>query len=109
MAPHVDTQCSAFQTAIDILGRPWTAKILNALQDGPLRFCGIGDAVPGIGDKVLSARLKELEAKGLLVRTVDAGPPVKVAYALTDQGRSFTKVAQAIHAWGLEMVEAGKR
>lgn len=109
MAPQVDTQCTAFQTAIDILGRPWTAKILNALQDGPLRFCGIGDAVPGIGDKVLSARLKELESKGLLVRTVDAGPPIKVAYALTEQGRSFTKVAKAIHEWGIEMVQAAQR
>jgi DNA-binding HxlR family transcriptional regulator len=108
MAPHVDTRCKAFQTAIDTLGRPWTAQILNVLQDGPLRFCGIGDRLAGIGDKVLSARLKELEGRGLLTRSVDPGPPVKVAYELTALGRSFNDVAKAIHVWGAEMVAAEK-
>lgn len=109
MTPKVETNCTAFQTAIDVLGRPWTAQILNVLQDGPLRFCGIGDRVAGLGDKVLSARLKELEAKGLMVRRVEPGPPVKVTYELTDQGRSFNKVAQAIHRWGQEIEAAEKR
>jgi DNA-binding HxlR family transcriptional regulator len=108
MAPHVDSNCKAFQTAIDTLGRPWTAQILNVLQDGPLRFCGIGDRLPAMGDKVLSARLKELEGRGLLTRNVDPGPPVKVAYELTELGRSFNKVAKAIHTWGAEMVAAEK-
>ena len=109
MAPKVDTNCQAFQTALDVLGRQWTAQILNCLQDGSLRFGEIGERAEGIGDKVLSARLKDLEARGLLVRSVEAGPPVRVTYALTELGRSFNRVARSIHRWGAELVEAAQR
>ena len=104
MTPPVDTHCRAFQTAIDVLGRPWTAVILNLLQSGPLRFSEIGERAPGLGDKVLSARLKDLEARGLVLRTVDPGPPVRVGYALTEQGCAFSQVAEAIEKWGRQMV-----
>jgi DNA-binding HxlR family transcriptional regulator len=106
VARPVDSQCRAFQAAIDVLGRPWTALLLNVLQDGPRRFREIGDSAPGIGDKVLSARLKELEARGLVVRRVEPGPPVRVAYELTSQGRAFGHVAEAIERWGRELVAA---
>src|SRR5687768_9265157 len=100
----VDTHCQAFQAAIEILGRPWTAQLLNVLQGGPLRFSEIGERLPGLGDKVLSARLKDLEARGVVVRSVDPGPPVRVGYALTRQGRAFSDVAEAIERWGRELV-----
>ncbi len=100
MAKVVDCQCSAFQRAIDVLGRPWNALILGVLQAGPLRFCELADAAHGPGDKVLSARLKDLEAKGLVTRRVDPGPPVRVSYSLTDEGREFNTVATAIEKWG---------
>ena len=59
---------------------------------------------------MLSARLKELEARGLLVRHVDAGPPVRVAYELTRIGLTFGQLAEAIERWGRElMVEAKPR
>ena len=103
MAKVVDSHCSAFQCAIEVLGRPWNALILNVLQRGPLRFCELSEAAHGPGDKVLSARLKELEATGLLSRSVDPGPPVKVSYALTEQGREFNSVAAAIEKWGRGM------
>jgi DNA-binding HxlR family transcriptional regulator len=86
--------------AIDVLGRPWNALILNVLQGGPLRFGELSTAANGPGDKVLSARLKELEACGLVERHVDPGPPVRVAYELTAQGRGFDDVANAIERWG---------
>jgi DNA-binding HxlR family transcriptional regulator len=98
--PRVDSQCRAFQTAIEVLGRPWNCLILNVLQGGPLRFSELSAAAQGPGDKVLSARLKELEGYGLLVRQVDPGPPVRVSYALTERGRSFEEVAGAIERWG---------
>lgn len=100
MVKCVDSQCRAFQLAIDVLGRPWTALILNVLQAGPLRFSELGEAANGPGDKVLSARLKDLEARGLISREVDAGPPIKVTYSLTACGRSFQDVAFAIEKWG---------
>jgi DNA-binding HxlR family transcriptional regulator len=100
MAKAVDSQCVAFQQALDVLGRPWTALILNTLQGGRLRFSEIGAGSKGPGDKVLSARLKDLEARGLVLRKVDPGPPVRVAYELTEAGRAFGRVAEAIEVWG---------
>jgi DNA-binding HxlR family transcriptional regulator len=103
MAKPVDPGCPSFQLAIDVLGRPWTALILNVLQSGPHRFSEIGGRAKGLGDKVLSARLKDLEARGLILRSVQVGPPVRVAYALTAKGRAFGKVAEAIERWGREL------
>ena len=103
---RVDSQCQAFQTAIAVLGQQWNALILNVLQGGPLRFSELSGRTQGPGDKVLSARLKKLEARGLLVRQVDAGPPVRVSYELTRTGRTFGELAQAIERWGRELVAA---
>jgi DNA-binding HxlR family transcriptional regulator len=100
VARSVDSQCQAFQRAIDVLGRPWNALLLNVLQGGPLRFSELAERARGPGDKVLSARLKDLEARGLVVRHVDPGPPVRVAYELTAAGRAFGAVAEAIERWG---------
>lgn len=100
MSKAVNSHCQAFQRAIEVLGRPWTALILNALQEGRKHFCEIGNATPGLGDKVLSKRLKDLEARGLVVRYVVPGPPVRVAYELSAKGRAFGHVAEAIERWG---------
>ena len=100
MAKPVDSQCRAFQLAVEVLGRPWCALILNVLQGGPLRFSEIRERARGPGDKVLSGRLKDLEARGLILRHVGAGPPVRVTYELTDAGLGFGEVAQAIERWG---------
>jgi len=108
MARRVDSQCRTFQTAIDILASRWNALILNVLQGGPLRFSELSERAKGPGDKVLSARLKELEARGLLVRTVDAGPPVRVSYELTRAGREFGDLARALERWGRELLSATK-
>jgi len=97
---RVDSQCRAFQLAIEVLGRPWNALILNVLQTGPLRFSELAAAARGPGDKILSARLKELERYELIVRKVEHGPPVRVTYDLTSAGREFADVARAIERWG---------
>lgn len=100
MAKAIDCQCQAFRLAIEVLGRPWTALILTLLQTGPRRFNELGEAAPGLGTKVLSVRLKDLEARGLVQRRVDSGPPVRVSYELTAKGRAFGEVAQAVERWG---------
>ena len=106
---RVDSQCRAFQLAIEVLGRPWNALILNVLQGGPLRFTELAAAARGPGDKVLSARLKELERCGLIVRLVEPGPPVRVRYELTSAGRGFADVAAAIERWGRCLEGPGAR
>ena len=100
---NADCQCRAFQAAVDVLGRPWNAFLLTMLQEGPLRFSEIAARPNGPGDKVLAARLKDLEARGLIDRIVDAGPPIKVTYALTKHGRAFGDVSAAIQRWGRDL------
>ena len=104
----VDSQCRTFQVALEVLGRPWFGLILNVLQEGPLRFGEIRERAQGPGDKILSARLKELESRGLVVRRVEPGPPVRVAYELTDSGRGFGDVARAIERWGRGLVSTSR-
>lgn len=106
MAKSVDCQCRAFQLAAEVLGHPWSALILAALQAGPRRFGELADTAAGLGTKVLSARLKELEARGLVERHVEPGPPVRVSYELTDQGRAFGHVAEAIQRWGRGLAQS---
>ena len=78
-----------------------TAKCeVNVLQPGALRFTELAAKAEGPGDKVLSQRLKELEACGLIERSVDPGPPIKVSYELTTKGRGFGEVAASIQEWG---------
>lgn len=104
MSKTVDPDCRPFQSAIDLLARPWSGLLLSLLQKGPLRFSELEQRARGVGAKTLSARLKELEARGVIVRHVDAGPPVRVSYALTDKGRAFEQVAAAIERWGRELL-----
>jgi DNA-binding HxlR family transcriptional regulator len=101
---RLDPHCQAYQNAVDLLARPWTGLILSLLQSGPLRFSELEERTRGVGAKTLSARLKELEAKGVVARDVQPGPPVRVQYALTAKGRAFEHVAAAIERWGRELV-----
>src|SRR5689334_8734232 len=100
MSKKVDSQCRAFQNALDILGRPWNGLILNVLQPGALPFTETRERAQGPGDKILSGRLKALERRGLIDRHVEPGPPVRVSYELTESGRQFGEVARAIERWG---------
>jgi len=102
---RVDPGCQAFQAAIDVLARPWSGLILGLLGAGGLRFSELEQRAHGVGAKTLSARLKDLETRGLVVRSVDAGPPIRVSYTLTRKGRAFEQVAEAIQRWGRELAD----
>jgi DNA-binding HxlR family transcriptional regulator len=104
MSKRIDPYCRAYQNAVELLARPWTGLILSLLQDGPLRFSELEERTRGVGAKTLSARLKELEARRIVARHVQAGPPVRVQYTLTGKGRAFEKVAAAFERWGRELV-----
>ena len=91
---------------MEVLARPWTGLIMVTLEAGPLRFRELGDRVGAIGDRMLSLRLRDLEARSLVVRRVISGPPVRVEYALTETGRGFREVAAAIERWGGAILEA---
>lgn len=92
-----------------VLAKPWNGLIIATLEEGALRFGEIGERLDAISDRMLSSRLKELEALGLVVRRVLPGPPVRVEYELTDAGRGFGDVAQAISRWGELLEESAAR
>jgi DNA-binding HxlR family transcriptional regulator len=85
---------------MDVLSRPWSGLLIATLEEGPLRFTELSERVQGIGDRMLSLRLKELEAQGVLVRTAVVGPPSRVEYALTPAGHGFRPVMAAVASWG---------
>ena len=100
--------CPMFQAAMAVLAKPWNGLIMATLAgEGCLRFSELKARLHAMGDRMLSARLKELEAQGLVERRVSPGPPVRVDYALTDVGRGFGGVVQALGAWGARLAKPG--
>jgi len=97
--------CPKFETAMEILSRPWNGLLIASLTAGPHRFGELSERLAPIGDRILSQRLKELEARGLVERRVLPGPPVRVEYTLTQAGRGFSGVQEAIRDWG-ETIDA---
>jgi DNA-binding HxlR family transcriptional regulator len=93
------TFCPTFRRAVELLGRSWNGAIARALLGGPLRFSQLARALPGVSDRMLAQRLKELEAEDVVVRRVDAGTPVRVEYALTAKGAALQEVVAVIERW----------
>ncbi|MCW3010442.1 MAG: helix-turn-helix transcriptional regulator [Solirubrobacterales bacterium] len=115
MAPKVTTSedaapvevpgcCPRYHEAVELIGRRWTGAIVAVLlhADRPLRFSEVAAAVPQLSDRLLSERVKELEARGVVERTVLPGPPVRVEYALTPMGRSLAPALEELAAWARE-------
>jgi DNA-binding HxlR family transcriptional regulator len=93
-------QCDAAVTlAFSVLGKRWNGMIVSSLGGGPSTFVSLRRAVAGISDTVLSDRLAELAQAGLVARTVDAGPPVTVSYALTAGGQGLLPILDQLGAW----------
>lgn len=79
-----------------VLGGAWTPNVIWYLSAGPRRFMELRSDMPAISAKVLSARLRDLEAKGVLTRKVMPTSPPSVEYALTDLGRQLVPAIAAI-------------
>ena len=94
--------CGLYHRAIELVGKRWTGAILLVLMDGPLHFSGIRHLVPELSDRLLSERLKELEAEGIVERRVLDGSPVRVEYSLTAKGRALEPTLRALKDWAHE-------
>ncbi len=92
--------CSRYHRAVELVGKRWTGAILLVLMDGPLRFSEIGQLVPDLSDRLLSERLKELEAEGIVERRVIDGSPVRTEYSLTEKGLALEPAVRALENWG---------
>ena len=91
--------CPHFHDAIELIGKRWTGAIVFALTEGPLRFGELGRAVPGLSDRLLSRRLRELEREGLVERRVEEGSPVRVTYSLTEAGSELRPAIAELKTW----------
>src|SRR5579884_2681386 len=99
--------CPLYHEAVELIGRRWTGAILRVLMDGPMRFSEVGQAVPELSDRLLSARMKELEARGIVERTVHPGPPVRVEYSLSEMGRELGPALNQLEEWAQRWLSRG--
>ena len=98
--------CPFYHEAVELVGRRWTGAILRVLMDRPMRFSEVVQAVPELSDRLLSERMKELEARGIVKRTVHPGPPVRVEYGLSEMGRELGPALDKIQDWAQRWLDS---
>jgi DNA-binding HxlR family transcriptional regulator len=91
--------CSLYHRAVELVGKRWTGAILSVLMDGPLRFSEVRQLVPDLSDRLLSERMKELEAEGIVERRAVPGSPAHVEYRLTTKGRALEPALRSLRSW----------
>jgi DNA-binding HxlR family transcriptional regulator len=97
--------CSRFHHAVELIGRRWSGAIISMMMAGPQCFNELLAAVPGLSDRLLTERLRELESEGLVRRTVIPGPPVRVSYELTEAGEGLKPVIESLGRWAERWVK----
>lgn len=97
--------CPYYRHAVELVGRRWTGVIIQALLGGAIRFSELRDTIPDLSDRMLSERLKELEAKGVIERCVIPETPVRIEYHLTEKGRALSAVVDAVACWAHQWVD----
>ena len=98
----MDLPACPVETTLMLIGDKWKVLILRELLGGTKRFGELKKAIGSVSQKVLTAQLRDMEAKGLLTRTVYAEVPPRVEYTLTDLGRSLKPILDAMQSWGEE-------
>jgi DNA-binding HxlR family transcriptional regulator len=91
--------CEHFQRASEFIGKRWNPQIVRAMLAGAGRFCELKASIPQISDALLSERLKEMEAAGIVTRTVTPETPVRIDYRLTERGRDLFTVMEELSKW----------
>lgn len=91
--------CPYYASAVEMIGRRWAGAVLRALLAGETRFGGIAEAIPDMTDRLLSRRLKDLEADGLVDRIVSPTTPVTIEYRLTPKGQALGTVVSELTEW----------
>ena len=97
--------CPYFHSSIELIGRRWSGAILLALFSGIHRFSELRDAIPGLSDRLLTERLRELEDAGVVSRCSESR---EVSYGLTDKGLGLRPVFDELSTWTSEWAEADK-
>ncbi|HEY1179512.1 MAG TPA: helix-turn-helix domain-containing protein [Phytomonospora sp.] len=106
LPPHPFAQVTApapdcpVEVAMDVLSGRWTTLVVREQLSGPRGYSELAARLPSLSDKVLTERLRALEARGVLRRETTAGFPVRVFYELTDSGARLAPVLQTLWDWG---------
>ncbi len=91
--------CARYHKAVELIGGRWTGAVIQLLLTGRMRFAELRGAIPEISDRMLSERLRVLEAEGILARIVVPETPVRVEYELTEKGRALEHALAAVGRW----------
>ena len=92
--------CPRLHQAVELIGKRWTGAIIVVLlEGGAMRFSEIANAIPQLSDRLLSERMKELEAHGIVERRVAPDSPARVEYELTAMGRELAPTLQQLKSW----------
>lgn len=94
-----------YATAQSLISGKWAILILHYLEDGPIRFNELQRRMPKMTHATLSVQLKELVENGLVERKQYETIPLKVEYSMTDMGRKFHPVIEALQHWGQEYID----
>lgn len=87
--------------ALDVVGEKWSLLVLRDLfRKGPLRFQELEQGLGGVAPNTLSARLKSLEAGGVIATRLYEEHPPRYEYYLTDKGKTLGPVLKALYSWG---------
>ena len=96
----METHRDPVARSLEVVGYKWSLLIVRELLVGPRRFTQIARALPRANAKMITARLRELEAAGLVTRETFAEVPPRVEYSLTTRGRALRPVVDALASWG---------
>ena len=101
-----DPGLAALSAACDVLGDRWSLPVVAALLDAPLRYGELQDRLPAIAPNILSARLRKLEAEGLVVSSRYSGRPPRFEYRVTPDGSALADAVRLLVAWARQRAGA---
>jgi DNA-binding HxlR family transcriptional regulator len=99
LASHDHDNCPA-ELALRVMRGRWKLLIVRELLEGVRRFSDLQRSLAAVSQKVLTSQLRDLEADGVVVRTVHPEAPPRVEYALSPRGHALIPVLESLHAWG---------
>lgn len=103
------TEPCAIERGMRIVGGKWTGSILWHLKDGPVRFNDLARLIGGASKKMITERLRQLEAQGLVVRQVRDTSPVSVTYEISEFGRTALGFLDELRKWSEGLPRQAKR
>ena len=99
MAKHYDQYCPVAHS-LDVVGDRWALLVVRELMQGPKRYTDLAEGLPGIGTNILAARLRDLEATGVVTKKTLPPPAASRVYELTDYGLELKPVMRELALWG---------